>query len=283
MKNDTYPVEILVNNHKVKQYEFEGRTYIEAKENSEYEIKIKNNSCNRILVVGSVDGLNILSGETANETDNGYVVNGNDNLYLKGFRYSEKEVGTFKFSKKDKSYAAEKGNSRNCGVIGIRIFSEKVLIPTFLNTIIYNEPVKPKKYPYDDGYTSWPKYWCGDSGLTWGGLGGHTSDLVGGMGHCSISSYSCNVNCSNTSENIQKSLDSDVTFDVGTTWGGLKNDPITYTNFEKGGLVYSLDIFYASRAELEKIGINFKQETKISYPESFSGKFCKPPKNFRIS
>lgn len=120
-------INILVNNNRCKFYYHEGKTYVEAKQGSEYTIEIKNNQYGRVEAVCSVDGLSVLTGKTAGENDTGYVVDRYHPLKIEGFRHSKDAVGAFKFELKDNSYAAEKGkkSKRNCGVIGIRLFSEK--------------------------------------------------------------------------------------------------------------------------------------------------------------
>lgn len=123
-----YELNVLVNGNSCKVHYHNGNAYIEAKHGSEYEIEIKNHSGNRILAVGSVDGLSYIDGKPATEKSIGYVVNSYSNIKVKGFRYSDEEVGAFKFTNKDGSYAADKGNNlkTNCGVIGVKIISEKI-------------------------------------------------------------------------------------------------------------------------------------------------------------
>src|SRR5512137_1676145 len=124
----SYEVNIFVNGSRCKQYQHNGRTYIEAKQGSEYTIEIKNNTWSRILAVCSVDGLDILNGKPAREDNPGYVINGYSSGKFDGFRVSDSQVAKFLFDYKGRSYAASKedGSERNVGVIGVRIFQEKV-------------------------------------------------------------------------------------------------------------------------------------------------------------
>ena len=46
-------------------YQFEGRTFVVGKPGNEYALSLRNQGGERVLVVGSVDGVNIVSGETA--------------------------------------------------------------------------------------------------------------------------------------------------------------------------------------------------------------------------
>ena len=124
----SYDVNVLVNGSRCKQYNHDGKVFIESKHGSEYTIEIKNNTWARILAVCSVDGLDILNGKTAEESNPGYVINQLASSKFDGFRVSNEKVAKFVFSTKDASYAADKGDNseKNVGVIGIRLFTEKV-------------------------------------------------------------------------------------------------------------------------------------------------------------
>jgi hypothetical protein len=47
------------------------------------------------------------------------------NLEIDGFRQSDDQVAAFRFSKVRDSYAAQRGEARNVGVIGIAFFAER--------------------------------------------------------------------------------------------------------------------------------------------------------------
>ena len=121
-------VEVLVNNSPVRQHNHNGNTYIEARAGTEYSIKIKNSDHNRKLVVITVDGVNVITGEPQPESiGQGYIVRAYDSLDIKGFRKDMSSVGAFKFCKSGGSYCNEKGLKGNNGVIGVRIYDEKVV------------------------------------------------------------------------------------------------------------------------------------------------------------
>ena len=46
-------------------------------------------------------------------------------LEIDGFRKSEDEVAAFRFAKVRDSYAAQRGDARNVGVIGVAFFAER--------------------------------------------------------------------------------------------------------------------------------------------------------------
>ena len=144
----SFDLNITVNGSRCKQYYHQGKIFIQANPGSEYSIEIKNNHWKRILAVSSVDGLNVLTGKSANELDSGYIINGYSSEKIKGFRFSDNEWALFKFGYKfnGKTYAQSKndGSEQNCGVIGVRLFYEKELVWTTTYT----------SYPYQYGNSS---------------------------------------------------------------------------------------------------------------------------------
>lgn len=130
----SFDINILVNGNRCKQYLFQNKVFIEAKEGSEYVVEIKNNSWEKVLAVVSVDGLNVVDGKTAEENGPGYVMDRYTAQKLYGFQYSQDKVATFKFGAfgaKDVDgnplgYAASKkdGSEKNAGVIGVKIWDE---------------------------------------------------------------------------------------------------------------------------------------------------------------
>ncbi len=136
----SFDLNITVNGSRCKQYSHQGKTFIEAKQGSEYVIEVKNNHWKRVLAVGSVDGLNVLTGKTANEADSGYIIGAYSAEKIKGFRFSDDEWALFKFGYKfnGNTYAQSKedGSEKNCGVIGLRFFYEKdpIVVTSWTNT-----------------------------------------------------------------------------------------------------------------------------------------------------
>jgi hypothetical protein len=146
---NTFDVNVLVNGNRCKQYNHDGRTYIEAKDGSEWYFQIQNNSPGRVLAVCSVDGLNVLTGETAKPDDTGYIIDAYHSQKIKGFRFSDDEWALFKFgykvnkstgAKNEKVYAVSKGGSaeKNCGVIGVKLFYEVAKVVEYVPPQYYN-------------------------------------------------------------------------------------------------------------------------------------------------
>jgi hypothetical protein len=108
-------------------YEHEGRLYVAGEPRHQYELRIRNSSAGRLLAVTSVDGVNVVTGETAAQKQSGYVLGGWDSVRIEGWRKSLDEVATFYFTRLADSYAARTGRPHDVGVIGVALFRERRL------------------------------------------------------------------------------------------------------------------------------------------------------------
>jgi hypothetical protein len=106
-------------------YEHAGRLYVAGEPRHQYELRIRNSSAGRVLAVTSVDGVNVVTGETAAQQQSGYVLDGWDSVRIEGWRKSFDDVATFYFTRLADSYAARTGRPHDVGVIGVALFSER--------------------------------------------------------------------------------------------------------------------------------------------------------------
>lgn len=107
-------------------YRHQGRMYVEGKAGDRYGVRIRNRSGERILTVISVDGVNVVSGETAAPSQSGYVLGPWQSADINGWRKSNQDVAAFYFTSLPDSYAGRTGRPDNVGVIGIATFAEYV-------------------------------------------------------------------------------------------------------------------------------------------------------------
>ena len=114
-----------VENRTLPVYRHEGRHYVVGKPGSEYQIRVRNRSGGDVLSVVSVDGVNAVSGETANWNQTGYVLGPQQSFDIKGWRKSLERVAAFFFTEHQNSYAARTGRPDNVGVIGVAVFRKK--------------------------------------------------------------------------------------------------------------------------------------------------------------
>jgi hypothetical protein len=90
-----------------------------------YALAIENSTAARYEIVASVDGLDVLDGESASFEKRGYLIGAYSSVLIDGFRRSEAEVAAFRLGDVARSYAASKGQARNVGVLGFAVFEEK--------------------------------------------------------------------------------------------------------------------------------------------------------------
>lgn len=106
-------------------YRKDGRTFVAGNPAARYSIRLANRSGGRVLVVLSVDGVNVISGETAAFAQTGYVLDPWRSYEITGWRKSDTAVAAFVFAARADSYAARTGRPDNVGVIGMAAFTEK--------------------------------------------------------------------------------------------------------------------------------------------------------------
>ncbi|HWE47541.1 MAG TPA: hypothetical protein VG407_16080 [Caulobacteraceae bacterium] len=117
-----------------------GRFFVAGEPGRKYALRVTNHTGGRLLVVMSVDGVNILSGETAGVDQRGYVFDPYQTWDLTGWRKSDSEVAAFVFAPLPKSYAARTGRPADVGVIGVAAFREKAA-PLPPPPPVYSPPV----------------------------------------------------------------------------------------------------------------------------------------------
>jgi len=112
-------------NRTLPVYFHEGRYYVAGKPGNEYQVNIRNNQSGEVLSVIAVDGVNAVSGETANWGQTGYILSPYTSFGVKGWRKSLQHTAAFFFTELENSYAARTGRPDNVGVIGIAVFRKK--------------------------------------------------------------------------------------------------------------------------------------------------------------
>ena len=106
-------------------YEKNGQRFVVGTPGHEYSIRIRNQTQGRILAVTSVDGVNVITGDTASPSQSGYVVGAGDDVDIAGWRRSLSQTSAFYFTDLGDSYAARTGRPRDVGVIGVALFEER--------------------------------------------------------------------------------------------------------------------------------------------------------------
>lgn len=116
-------------NRTLPVYFHEGRHYVIGKPGNEYQVNVRSHQPGEILTVVSVDGVNAVSGETANWSQTGYVLSPHAIYGIRGWRKSMQRIAAFFFTGHENSYASRTGRPDNVGVIGVAVFRKKVEPP----------------------------------------------------------------------------------------------------------------------------------------------------------
>lgn len=110
-------------------YRHRGEYWVAGQYGAKYSIMVRNRLGERVLAVTTVDGVNVLSGETAAWDQTGYVFSPWQQYAVTGWRKSSNEVAAFEFSGVGNSYAGRTGRPANVGVIGVALFRERLPEP----------------------------------------------------------------------------------------------------------------------------------------------------------
>jgi hypothetical protein len=133
-------------------YAHKDRFYVQGAAGERYTIRVTNPTPNRVEAVVSVDGLDVIDGESGDLRKRGYVVPPYGDVRIEGFRTSHQDVATFRFSSVNDSYAGQKGKARNVGVIAVAIFEEHHEAPAQIvePTTAPTGPTYRKPYDFTD-------------------------------------------------------------------------------------------------------------------------------------
>lgn len=103
----------------------EGRAYVVGKPGNEYRITVRNRLREDVLAVVSVDGVNVITGQTADPLQAGYVISPLGRIDIQGWRRSLQQTAAFYFTSLADAYAARTGRPDDVGVIGIALFRKR--------------------------------------------------------------------------------------------------------------------------------------------------------------
>ena len=103
-------------------YWHEGQPYVVGKPGNEYSITVRNQRGDDLLAVVAVDGVNVVSGQTASPDQGGYVLSPWRSLDVQGWRKSLSHTAAFYFTSLGDSYAGRTGRPNDVGVIGVALF-----------------------------------------------------------------------------------------------------------------------------------------------------------------
>jgi len=131
-------------------YALKDRFYVQGNAGDRYIIRVTNPTANRVEAVVTVDGLDVIDGDSGDLRKRGYVVPPYGDVRIEGFRTSQADVATFRFGSVNDSYAGKQGKARNVGVIAVAIFEEQAPQPEQQIIVTENRPTHRAPYDYRD-------------------------------------------------------------------------------------------------------------------------------------
>lgn len=274
MKNKN--IEVLVNDKPIKQYVHEGLTFVEGRKGVKYSIKVKNPTGRRVVAVLSVDGLSVLDGKPAKADSQGYIINAYQTITIQGFRVDANTVNLFEFSGLEQSYAAKsptgEQSTQNCGVIGVRLYAEKVQ-PIHDYWMTKKRTLVPPVFPNRP-----EPYWRFDEPSRF-----NEREIIcksAGNSELRALNFSSTVRSDTTVTDYMSNGETARGMDMGTKFSDEQvTDKVTFVEFERGGLVEENALYYASRSRLEELGVDMSVKPVAKLPSAFKdSQFCQPPR-----
>jgi hypothetical protein len=114
---------------RLQVYRHEGRAYVVGRPGNEYQITLRSRLQEDVLAVVSVDGVNVITGQSAEPSQSGYVLRPRGAMEIQGWRRSLAQTAAFYFTSLPDSYAARTGRPNDVGVIGVALYRRKVAQP----------------------------------------------------------------------------------------------------------------------------------------------------------
>ena len=241
-------------NRTLPVYYHEGRYYVAGKPGNEYQVNIRNTQPGEILGVIAVDGVNAVSGETANWNQTGYVLNPYTAFGVKGWRKNLQRTAAFFFTELDNSYAARTGRPANVGVIGVAVFRKKSEPPVgILRRHDYFE--RKRQAPAEDTQPS------SDAKNTF-------KDEIGQAAREE-------ADAPRAAAGVPSSPPSK----LGTGHGQSETSVVRYTNFERASSTPDevITIYYDSYRNLLAQGV-IRDHTRLARPNPFPNQFVPDPR-----
>lgn len=220
-------------------YWHEGRPYVVGDPGREYRIVVASRRGEDLLAVVSVDGVNVLSGETASAGQGGYVLGPWRRVEIDGWRKSLDQVAAFYFTSLGDSYAARTGRPANVGVIGVALFRRRAA---------------PRPRPQDIAPEAKDESSFGERGA--GSLSRGPSPELGAKRAAAAPAAGA---------------------PLGTGHGRREDSPVRYVDFERArDPVETIALYYDSYANLVAQGV-IPRRACLRRPDPFPARFVPDP------
>jgi hypothetical protein len=257
-------------------FHHDGQIFVAGKKGDRYHLRVTNRTGNRVEVVITVDGRDVISGKKGDYSRRGYVLGPFGNAEIKGFRQNDSQVAAFRFSKKGGSYSSKKGTPENVGIIGVAVFNEKYVPPAF----IYQPPVEVHHHHHHPTPVSIYSCRTTTGGVSYPTTSGNSVPISESFSVESNSrgvrlnqDISCDVLRSHGSRRRSRAMCSK-TLDLqslGTQYGESIHDSVGSTSFtrDRSEPAETWTIWYDSMSALRKKGVPTHKCRKPQQPQAF--------------
>lgn len=281
-----YELSLVINGNPLTEYYHNGNFFVEGRTNSNYELRVKNNSPERILAILSVDGLGVIDGKVAGADSPGYIVEPWQTLTVPGWKVDGETAAKFQFGSASGSYSNRTGRGKkNVGVIGLMVFRPKYVPPVnfYPNTYTYTSMggglTSPSQPMWNTMLGSSVSNCASGSGLDADSFDGVAMAAPAGAPKM----RTANINTSSVvgSNAVPKSAQN-----LGTEYGDSTTFQTTKTTFEKRDPAYPdalVAIYYDDANGLEARGIllPYRNSSPQAFPTYTSSNntsnFAPPP------
>lgn len=268
-----YELSLVINGSPLTEYLHNGNVFVEGRTNSNYELRVRNNSPERIMAILSVDGLGVIDGKVAGADSPGYVIEPWQTLSVPGWKVDGATAAKFQFGSASGSYSNRSGRGKkNVGVIGMMVFRPKYQPPINWNTT-YTFAATPNQ--------PWMPTWNSSS---------PTTTLLGGSLANDVSKSATRSVASNmaapTGASVNNATLAVSSQNLGTEFGDATNFQTVSTTFEKRDPAYPdalIAIYYDDANGLEARGIllPYRNSAPQAFPtytsSNTTSNFAPPP------
>jgi hypothetical protein len=119
-------MEVLVDGRPARELPARGKRYVLALRNSEYSVRLSNDTGKRVAVALAIDGLNSVDAKhTAAVDATKWVLGPYESIVVQGWQIGPERARRFFFTTEERSYGEWLGDTRNLGVISAVAFVER--------------------------------------------------------------------------------------------------------------------------------------------------------------
>ena len=245
-------------------YQYQGRTYVIGKPGNEYSISLRNRGGERMMAVTSVDGVNIVSGQTASATQSGYVLSPWQSADISGWRKSLENTAAFYFTDLGDSYAARTGRPNNVGVIGVAVFRER-RVAAYAPPVVPTPQYRSNEQSYRSSPAEMPSSRAADA-MNEGPGSPPPSAQAGSLSAEARSSANAQSSSRSSSQpsqsaDVRESLRAEKS--LGTGHGRIEDSRTRYTDFQRASSSPDqvITIHYDTYNNLAAIGVPVWRDT----------------------